>query len=214
MEQFYWDINYWISLCCLPPNEFVVKIAQDLGFLKTEIDKSNIHLISTLVKRICINNNSFAYAVERLAELSKRPNLSGFKFFSEEDEDDKTFLQGKIQIMTMHKSKGDEFNLVIIPELSEKNLPLTLDSINIKSNDFNETIKSLNPDYKRKNEYQLKQEILSENLRLLYVAITRAKNNLVITASSKEKTYGKLKDTQPNTIFSDLLKQYMEADYE
>ena len=214
LEQFYWDINYWVSLCCLPPNEFVVKIAHDLGFLKTDIDKSNIHLISTLIKRICINNNSFAYAVERLAELSKRPNLSGFKFFSEEDEDDKTFLQGKIQIMTMHKSKGDEFHLVIIPELSEKNLPLTIDSINIKSNDFHETIKSLNPDYRRKNEYQLKQEILSENLRLLYVAITRAKNNLVITASSKEKTYGKLKDTQPNTIFSDLLVKYTEANYE
>lgn len=214
LEQFYWDINYWISLCHLAPNEFVVKIAQDLGFLKSDIDKSNIHLISTLIKRICINNNSFAYAVERLSELAKRPNLSGFKFFSEEDEDDKTFLQGKIQIMTMHKSKGDEFNLVIIPELSEKNLPLTIDSVSLKSNDFNETIKSLNPDYKRKSDYELKQEILSENLRLLYVAITRAKNNLIITTSNKEKTFGKLKDSQPNIIFSELLNKYMEVDYE
>jgi ATP-dependent exoDNAse (exonuclease V) beta subunit len=214
LEQFYWDINYWISLCYLPPNEFVVKIAQDLGFLKSEIDKSNIHLISTLIKRICINNNSFAYAVERLSELAKRPNLSGFKFFTEDDEDDKSFLEGKIQIMTMHKSKGDEFNLVIIPELSEKNLPLTIESINLKSNDFNETIKSLNPNYKRKSEYELKQEILSENLRLLYVAITRAKNKLIITTSNKEKSFGKLKDSEPNVIFGDLLNQYMKGDYE
>lgn len=214
LEQFYWDINYWVSLCYLPPNEFVVKIAQDLGFLKSEIDKSNIHLISTLIKRICINNNSFAYAVERLSELAKRPNLSGFKFFTEDDEDDKSFLEGKIQIMTMHKSKGDEFNLVIIPELSEKNLPLTIESINLKSNDFNETIKSLNPNYKRKSEYELKQEILSENLRLLYVAITRAKNKLIITTSNKEKSFGKLKDSEPNVIFGDLLNQYMKGDYE
>ena len=46
--------------------------------------------------------------------------MSGFKFFSEEDEDDKAFLAGKVQIMTMHKSKGDEFNLVFLPEMTEK----------------------------------------------------------------------------------------------
>ena len=62
--------------------------------------------------------------------------MSGFKFFSEEDEDDKKSLQGKVQIMTMHKSKGDEFNLVFIPEMSEKSLPLSIGSINLKSADF------------------------------------------------------------------------------
>ncbi|MBO6257628.1 UvrD-helicase domain-containing protein [bacterium] len=205
LEQFYWDVNYWISLCYLPPNELVVKVAQDLGLMKSEIDKSNIHLISTLIKRICIKNNSLTYAVDRLSELAKRPNLSGFKFFSEEDEDDKKSLQGKVQIMTMHKSKGDEFNLVFIPEMSEKNLPLTIDSINLKSADFIEKIKSLNPNYKRKSDFELKQEILEENLRLLYVAITRAKNRLYISASAKEQTrYGKLKDSEPSVIFDEL----------
>ncbi len=207
LEQFYWDVNYWISLCYLPPNELAVKVAQDLNLLNSEIDKANIHLISTLIKRICINNNSLESAIARLSELSKRANLSGFKFFSEEDEEDKTELQGKIQIMTMHKSKGDEFNLVIIPEMTEKNLPLTIDGINLKSADFIETVKNLNPNYKQKSLYELKQEILSENLRLLYVAITRAKNKLLITASEKESKYGKLKETTPSSIFSDLLEE-------
>ena len=215
LEQFYWDINYWISLCALPPNELVVKIAQDLGLLKSEIDKSNIHLISTLIKRICINNNSLSYAVERLYELSKRPNLSGFKFFSEEDDDDKKSLHGKIQIMTMHKSKGDEFNLVFIPEMSEKNLPLTIDSINLKSADFIEQIKCLNPNYKKKSDFELKKEILEENLRLLYVAITRAKNHLYISTSIKEQTrYGKLKDSEPSVIFNQLLPYLEETSNE
>jgi DNA helicase-2/ATP-dependent DNA helicase PcrA len=206
LEQFYWDVNYWISLCALAPNELAVKVAQDLGLLKSEIDKSNIHLISTLIKRICINNNSLSYAVERLGELAKRPNLSGFKFFSEEDEDDKKSLQGKVQIMTMHKSKGDEFNLVFIPEMSEKNLPLTIESINLKNADFIEQIKSLNPNYKKKSDFELKKEILEENWRLLYVAITRAKNHLYISASTKEQTrYGKLKDSEPSIVFEELL---------
>ena len=51
--------------------------------------------------------------------------------------------------MTMHKSKGDEFNLVFIPEMTEKNLPLTLDAINLKSSDFIESVRALNPNYKR-----------------------------------------------------------------
>lgn len=204
LEQFYWDLNYWISLCHLTPNELAVKIG--LNFFKSDIEKSNIYLISTLIKRICIKNNSLEYALTRLSELAKNPNLSGFKFFSEEDEDDKKSLQGKVQIMTMHKSKGDEFNLVFIPEMSEKSLPFTMENINLKASDFIESVKSLNPNYKKKTEYELKQEILSENLRLLYVAITRAKHRLFITTSSKTKTrYGKEQKIEPNIIFEELL---------
>ncbi len=211
LEQFYWDVNYWVSLCYLPPNELVVKAAQDIGLLQSEIDKSNMHLISTLIKRICIKNNSLSYAAERLAELAKKSNLSGFKFFSEEDDDDKKSLEGKVQIMTMHKSKGDEFNLVFLPEMSEKNLPLNMDCVNLKSADFMETVRSLNPEYKKKSDYDLKEEILDENLRLLYVAITRAKNNLFITTARKQMNFGKMKDSEPSRIFGDLLVK--EADY-
>ena len=204
LEQFYWDLNYWLSLCYLTPNELAIKIG--LQFFKSEIEKSNIYLIATLIKRICVKNNSLEYALARLNELSKKPNLSGFKFFSEEDEDDKKFIAGKVQIMTMHKSKGDEFNLVFLPEMTEKNLPLSLGEINLKSSDFIESVKNLNPDYKSKFDFELKQEILSENLRLLYVAITRAKNKLYITASQNTKNrFGKVQKQSVNTIFEEIL---------
>ena len=204
LEQFYWDLNYWISLCYLTPNELAVKIG--MYFFKSEIEKSNIYLIATLIKRISVKNNSLAYVLARLSELSKKPNLNGFKFFSEEDEDDKKYLAGKVQIMTMHKSKGDEFNLVFLPELTQRNLTLDFDEINLKSSDFIESVKKLNPNYKQKSEYELKQEILSENLRLLYVAVTRAKNRLVITVSQKTKNrYGKEQKQSVNPIFEELL---------
>lgn len=203
LEQFYWDLNYWVSLCYLTPDELAVKIG--MYFFKSEIEKSNIHLISTLIKRVCIRNNSLQYALERLSELSKKPNLSGFKFFSEEDEDDKSFLAGKVQIMTMHKSKGDEFNLVFLPEMTEKNLPLTVESVSLKSSDFMESVKNLNPDYEKKSEYELKKEILAENLRLLYVAVTRAKHKLFITVSSKIKNrFGKEQKNEPSVVFETL----------
>jgi DNA helicase-2/ATP-dependent DNA helicase PcrA len=208
LEQFYWDLNYWLSLSYLTPDELAVKIG--LQFFKSEIDKSNIYLISTLIKRVCIKNNSLAYAISRLVELSKRPNLSGFKFFSEEDEDDKKSLEGKVQIMTMHKSKGDEFNLVFIPELTEKNLPLSIESVSLKSSEFIEGVKNLNPNYKRKSDYELRQEILSENLRLLYVAITRAKNKLYVTVSKTLKNrYNKVQPQEMNSVFEQMTN-YME----
>lgn len=209
LEQFYWDINYWISLCHLPPNELAVKIG--MQFFKNDIEKSNIHLISTLIKRICIKNNSLEYALSRLSELSKKPNLSGFKFFSEEDEDDKKSLEGKVQIMTMHKSKGDEFNLVIIPELTEKNLPLSPQEINLRSAGFIEAVRNSSPSGGQKSQNDLKREILEENLRLLYVAITRAKNKLFISANTQvRKIYKKEEKTTPSVIFDELLSNRIE----
>lgn len=211
LEKFYWDLNYFVSLCYLTPDELVLKIG--MNYFKNEIEKSNIYLISTLVKRICIKTNSLEYTVNRLAELSKKPNLSGFKFFSEEDEGDKKYIAGKIQIMTMHKSKGDEFNIVFMPEMTEKNLPLSINSINLKSSEFIESVKKLNPNYKTKSQYELKQEILSENLRLLYVAITRAKNKLCITTSSMTKNrFNKEQKQEASSIFRNLLG--VSADYE
>ena len=107
--------------------------------------------------------------------------------------------------MTMHKSKGDEFNLVFLPELTDRNLPLDIYNINPKSSEFIESVRALNPDRKNKSDYDIKQEILSENLRLLYVAITRAKNQLYITTCETSKTkYGKNQKNEPCRIFEEL----------
>ena len=199
LEQFYWDLTYWLSFPHLSADELAIKIG--LYYFSSEIEKSNVYLISTLIKRIGMNNNNFEYIMTRLLELSKKTSLSGFKFFSEEDESDKEFLEGKVQIMTLHKSKGDEFDLVFLPEMTEKNLTLDFNQIKLKSSDFMESLRQLNPDYKPKSEFQLKQELLSENLRLLYVAITRAKKNLQITMSRKAKSYEKIIDQEPSLIF-------------
>ncbi len=204
LEQFYWDLTYWLSFPHLTADELAIKIG--LHYFSNEIEKSNVYLISTLIKRIAITNSNFEYVMTRLAELSKKTSLSGFKFFSEEDESNKEFFEGKVQIMTLHKSKGDEFDLVFLPEMAEKNLTLDFSQIKLKSADFMENLRQLNPTYKQKTEYQLKQELLSENLRLLYVAITRAKKNLHITVSKKTKSYEKLVDQQPSLIF-DIIEQ-------
>ena len=202
LTQFLWDVNYWISFPHLTADEIAIKIGQ--YYFNGEIEKSNIYLIATLIKRIGFETGNLKTIVERLEELSKRNNLSGFKFFSEEDEDDKGIFEGKVQIMTLHKSKGDEFDIVFLPEMTERNLSIDFSKLKYKISDFNEQLKSLNPNYKIKSEYEMKQELIAENLRLLYVAITRAKKYLYITTSNKVKSFGKFKKEEPNMIFSIL----------
>ena len=100
--------------------------------------------------------------------------------------------------MTLHKSKGDEFDMVFIPELSEENYSLTPEKIKIKST-FVEEVKKLRNGYKNRTIDDMKKEIAEETLRLLYVGITRAKKELYISCSNKNK-YSK-KQT-PSVIFS------------
>lgn len=201
--QFYWDLNYWLFFPHLTADELAIKIG--LHYFSGEIEKSNIYLISTLIKRISSNTKNLTVITQRLAELAKRNSLSGFKFFSEEDESDRGFLEGKVQIMTLHKSKGDEFDYVFLPEMAEKNLTLDFAQIKLKSSDFIENVKKLNPNYKTKTEFEMKQELIAENLRLLYVAITRAKKYLYFTAARKTKSFEKIVNQEPSIIFERLL---------
>lgn len=201
LAQFYWDITYWLSFSYLPPEELAIKIG--LHYFSSEIEKSNVYLISTLIKRLNTNND-FESLITRLGELAKRPNLSGFKFFSEEDESSKEIFAGKVQIMTMHKSKGDEFDYVFIPELTEKSLTFDISQIKLKSSEFMENIRRLNPDYKEKTITDMEYNQIAENLRLLYVAITRAKKHLYITTSKKTTSYGKTVAQEPNSMFDNL----------
>ena len=202
--QFQWDLNYWLSFPHYTVDEMAIKIG--LYYFSGEIEKSNTYLIATLIKRLSFETSNLATIIERLDELSKRTSLSGFKFFSEEDEDDNGIFEGKVQVMTLHKSKGDEFDMVFLPEMTERNLTIDFNKLKYKISDFMEQLKALNPDYKIKSEYELKQELISENLRLLYVAITRAKRRLYITTSNKVKSFGKLKQEDPNKIFSIIIR--------
>lgn len=202
-SRFYWDIVYWISQTSLSPEQLAMKIG--LYYFNTEIEKSNIYLISTLVKRLSLNTSGgLKGIIVQLEELSRKNRVSGFNFFSEEDENDKGFFEGKIQIMTMHKSKGDEFDFVFIPELTERNLTFEIGEMKLKPSDnFNENLRRLNPTYSVKTQKDIMKQILTENLKLLYVAITRARLKLYISTFEKSRPNDKY--TKVNVIFKELL---------
>ncbi|WP_392486333.1 helicase-exonuclease AddAB subunit AddA [Haloimpatiens sp. FM7315] len=102
--------------------------------------------------------------------------------------------QNVVRIMSIHKSKGLEFPVVILSGLGKK---FNLMDINKKLL-FHENL-GLGPDavdLKRRIAYpslmktvirkKTKLEILSEEMRILYVALTRAKEKLILTGLSKD----------------------------
>ena len=201
LSQFLWDMQYWLNSSALPLEELVIRIG--LYYYTSDIEKSNVYLIATLVKRLN-SSGKFDLTLQRLEELAKKPSLSGFKFFSEEE--DKDAMRGKVQIMTLHKSKGDEFEYVFLPEMSEKNLSIDVEQAKLKASSlFMEEVKSFNPNYKKKTELELKEFNSEETLRLLYVAITRAQKKLYITTCAKAKAFGKEIAQNPSVIFENIL---------
>ena len=99
-----------------------------------------------------------------------------------------------IRIMSIHKSKGLEFPVVFLSCMGKQfNLQDLNDNI-ILHQDLGFGPKYINPD--KKIEYttlakeaiklKAKVETLSEEMRVLYVALTRAKEKLIITGVSKD----------------------------
>ena len=202
LAQFLWDMQYWLNSSTLPLEELVIRIG--LFYYTSDIEKSNVYLIAIHVKRLNASGK-FDLTLQRLEELAKKPTLSGFKFFSEEE--DKDAMRGKVQIMTLHKSKGDEFEYVFLPEMAEKNLSIDVDKAKTKASTiFMEEVRAFNPSYKSKSELELREFNSEESLRLLYVAITRAQLKLYITTSAKAKGWGNKETGQePSVIFGNIL---------
>ena len=88
-----------------------------------------------------------------------------------------------VKIMTMHGSKGLEFKVVILPSCND----------------------DIIPHFKTKTEKEIQEE-----RRLMYVAITRAKKNLIISHTEQTFVFGKLKKNKPSRFISEIDNRYIK----
>ncbi|RUM50631.1 MAG: hypothetical protein DSY47_01280 [Hydrogenothermus sp.] len=99
-------------------------------------------------------------------------------------------FENAVKLLTMHKSKGLESKVVIIPLVSQEPWQIELNQIHIKNGKpllyfpKNKTVSKKIKTY----EKDLKEKIKNEQERLFYVAITRAKEKLIFIASGKPRT--------------------------
>lgn len=205
LSKLLWDLTYWLENSSLETEEFAQKAGN--YYYNSEIEKSNVYLCAQLFKVFETQYPQREAMIEKIEQAAQRPAGSKFKFFTPQEETScKT--GGSIQIMTFHKSKGDEFDYVFIPNFSEDMLHLDKNKIKIKSKErFQEAVKALNLNYRKKDEESQKLFQLEENLRLIYVAITRARKRLFITCAQK---YRKNSKAEPSVLF-EKLTELLEA---
>lgn len=132
----------------------------------------------------------------------RRVNVTDFIDFYDEKKDDLTVElpqnQEAVTIVTVHKSKGLEYKVVLLPYAdwnftNQKGGGSTL-WVNIAEAPFNKIellpltmSKTLAYTYAKKQYQDEVRNICIDNLNIAYVALTRAKNALIIWAENKEK---------------------------
>ena len=151
-----------------------------------------------LEKSISFEKNNFNSLFNFLSyvEKMKNKNSEGEVNILAEDED-------LVRIMTIHESKGLEFPVVFIPNLSINFNKMDLNETTLIHNDLGiaTSIIYIPDEYKnstlpikfkfdtfQKRNLKLKiyNEALSEEIRVLYVALTRAKEKLILIGSQKD----------------------------
>ena len=145
--------------------------------------------------------------------------MSGAKLIGENED--------VIRIMSIHKSKGLEFPVVFLCGTSKKfNMKEIYQSQVLLHQDLGIGPKYIN--YEDGENYttpareaikiKLMQETISEEMRVLYVALTRAKEKLIITGidndykkhiEEKEKLLNSCKDAESSKIDKNIVQKYM-----
>ncbi|WP_391209776.1 helicase-exonuclease AddAB subunit AddA [Psychrobacillus sp. L4] len=125
-----------------------------------------------------------------------------------------------VRLMTIHSSKGLEFPVVFLGGMGRPFNQMDFNEAYLFDQSFGLAVKAIDPDkrisftslpflaMKEKKQMELK----AEEMRVLYVAMTRAKEHLILTASIKDlaKTLSKWEDAQ-SVLADEMLPGYMRA---
>ncbi len=192
----------------MPLNEFIWKIYQDTGYYNYvslmpngTLRAANLKILFEKAKQYEKTSfrglYSFITFIDKLNFSNK--DMSGAKLIGENED--------VVRIMSIHKSKGLEFPVVFLSGTSKK---FNMRDLNTNPILLHHDI-GLGPKYINYEEgitystlareaikYISKTELISEEMRILYVALTRAKEKLIITGI--EKDYKKSSDKKEEEL--------------
>lgn len=164
----------------------IIRETQLLSMLHSDDTPENISKIENLHELL---NGATEFVSTKLEEgntenISLTDFLAEVSLATDQDTQDEGNGGEKLTMMTIHAAKGLEFSNVFIVGVEEVYYP------------------------SGENELIPSSEI-EENRRLLYVAITRAKNNCMITYALSRLLYGKTTACNPSRFIRDIDPKYL-----
>jgi DNA helicase-2/ATP-dependent DNA helicase PcrA len=217
-------VRRWQQATLLPIDQLILTLAQDL--FHEPADLAVAHKLAVLLRRASEMHRDW-----RLPELTQElavvaRNERRFLGLSGDDIGfDPERYKGKVVVATVHKAKGLEWDRVHLVSVNNYNFPSALphdsfisekwyvrDSLNLVEEALAQlkALVSGSVDYMEGDATETARlDYASERLRLLYVGITRAKKELIITWNT-----GRRGDQQPSVPFVALQTFWEEQGHE
>jgi DNA helicase II / ATP-dependent DNA helicase PcrA len=197
-------VQRWLGTAVLPVDQAVLTLSQDL--FQEATDLAVAHKLALILRQAGEANPGWRLPelTEELAVVAR--NERRFLGFSAEDTGfDPDQHKGKVLVATVHKAKGLEWDRVYLMsvnnydypsgELYDRYMPekwFLREQLNLEAEALEQLKAILSADeyswYREGSATQNSRlEYISERLRLLYVGVTRARKELVITWNSGRK---------------------------
>ncbi|WP_370390214.1 UvrD-helicase domain-containing protein [uncultured Winogradskyella sp.] len=220
--------EYFLNHLSLGLEDFLAQISlkKEALNLKSLMQSPLYELVEQLVRIFELNDISDAYLEFYLDEVfefvqKNQSDISAFLRYFEENEEKLSIVVSNdidaVQIMTIHKSKGLEFPVVIFPyadlDIYRENRPkiwFPVDKEDYKG--FESLLINFNKDvehYREPGKYlynQRRQQLALDNINLLYVVLTRAVEQLYVVSKKDMNAKGEFN----SNTFSGILISYLQ----
>ena len=208
LTQFRRQVQVWHAASILPIDQLLLRLAQDL--FDQPADLALTHKFALLLRQAAREHPDWRLPqfIEELSQVAR--NQRRFIGFNDEDLGFEP-PAGKATIATMHKAKGLEWDRVYLMEVNNYNFPsgqpqdeyfsekwFVRDSLNLEAEILAqlEALEAGEDYFEGEATHDARLELVQERLRLFYVGLTRAREELVVTWNTGRQ-YPNKKPNQP-----------------